>query len=469
MKMIMSRINTLPMKWRITLWSALWMCVFFLLYNSVQYLVLDRWILAQEENGIRKNMDEILVYYADNDSKDVASGKNFLDKVNQPDQFIRILDKNGAPLFTVNGNLPDSWVKPEKVDANTLVSLWHEQDHLLVMRSPIRTDEFIGTIEIVRNLENYERLNHILLLVMAIGGLGGAAFSMFAGVLLGRQLVKPVARLSETMEKITHNGLGERVEYWDNKDELSNLSFIFNNMMDRLEEVFQQQNRFVEDASHELRTPIAIIEGHLNLIARWGRNDPTVLTESLNASLDELARLKNLTHDLLASSEATSEQTSTEQADIYKIVHHVVDGFAVIHPEFVFQIDIDALKHRAAAIRGYHLKQILMIVLDNAIKYSGDKKDIKIAGDALDDQTVQIQIRDKGLGIQAVHLPRVFDRFYRVDEARSSKQGGSGLGLSIAKRLVEAYCGTIQIKSSEAQGTIVSFILPIFKDEAGQA
>jgi two-component system sensor histidine kinase ArlS len=468
MKMMMSRINTLPMKWRITLWSALWMCVFFLLYNSVQYLVLDRWILAQEENGIKKNMDEILGYYADNDSKKVTSGKNFLEKVNQPNQFIRILDMNGEPLLTISDDLPESWVSPEKVNANTLISLWHEQDHLLVMRSPIRTADFLGTIEIARNLESYERLNHILLLVMAIGGLGGAAFSMFAGVLLGRQMVKPVARLSETMEKITHNGLGERVEYMDNKDELSNLSFIFNNMMDRLEEVFQKQNQFVEDASHELKTPIAIIEGHLNLLARWGRDDPRVLTESLNASLDELARLKNLTHDLLASSEAVNELPSTERADTYKIVHHVVDGFAVIHPEFVFQIDIDALEQRDAAIRGYQLKQILMIVLDNAIKYSGEKKDIKITGEVLDDQTIQLQIRDKGFGIQAEHLPRVFDRFYRVDQARSSKLGGSGLGLSIAKRLIESYRGAIRIRSSEAKGTIVFLMIPMFKDEAEQ-
>jgi two-component system sensor histidine kinase ArlS len=460
MRTSLRRINALPIKWRITVWASLWMCIFFLLYNSVQYLVLDRWTLAQEENALKKSMDEILGYYADNGSREVTASRSFLEKVNQNNQLIRVLDADGKALLIISDGLPDQWVRPEPVNSTILVSIWHEQDHFLVLRSPIHIGSFKGTVEIVRNLENYEKLNQILLLVMALGGLGGITFSTFGGVLLGRQFVKPIARLSKTMGKIKYNGLAERVDFIDNKDELSKLSQVFNEMMDRLEESFHQQNQFVEDASHELRTPIAIIEGHLKLLVRWGKDDPSVLNESLNASLEELARLKNLTQDLLSSSQAEPIRSEGEQADPVRVLIKVVDDFSVIHPDFIFDVETRSLSGIRLAISANHLKQIIMIVIDNAIKYGGNQKTIRITGEIITENTVQLQITDSGLGISDEHIAHVFDRFYRVDKARSRKVGGSGLGLAIAKRLVENYQGSIQLTSVEHKGTVVTITLP---------
>jgi two-component system sensor histidine kinase ArlS len=464
MRMGFMKINALPLKWRLTVWSSLWMCIFFLLYNLSQYWVLDRWILIEDRNAIRTSMDEIQGYYADNGSRNVQDSRNFLEKANQRNQLIRIVDREGNVLLAISDDLPEKWVRPESVDRTVLTSTWHEKDHLLVMRSPLTVGSFTGTIELIRNMENYERLNQILLLVMAIGALGGIAFSTFGGILMARQFVKPIAGLSETMGKIKHGGLTERVEFADNKDELSRLSQVFNEMMDRLEASFQQQNQFVEDASHELRTPIAIIEGHLTLLARWGKDDPSVLQESLKASLEELSRLKNLTQDLLASSQAESIKAESEVSDPKRIIGKVVDDFAVIHPEFTFEKDNSLSEDVRLAIPEHHLKQILMIVLDNAIKYSGQRRKIVISGMRHLDLEVQLQIADSGVGIAPEHIPHVFDRFYRVDKARSRRIGGSGLGLAIAKRLVEAYGGTISLESVERQGTVVTITLPAAAD-----
>jgi two-component system sensor histidine kinase ArlS len=460
MRIRLRTINTLPIKWRITVWTSLWMCIFFLLYTSVQYLVLDRWTLAQEEKAIKKSMDEIKRYYVDNGSRDVAASQSFLEKMNENNQLIRVLDANGKALLTISNGIPDQWVRPQSANSTLLINEWHERDRLLVIRSPIHIGSFKGTVEIVRSLENYERLNQILLLVMMLGVLSGITFSMFGGVLLGRQFVKPIARLSNTMGKIKYSGLAERVEFIDNKDELSKLSQVFNEMMDRLEESFHQQNQFVEDASHELRTPIAIIEGHLKLLVRWGKEDPTILNESLNASLEELARLKNLTQDLLASSQAEPIHSENEQAEPVSVLYKVVDDFSVIHPDFIFEVESRSLSGVQLAISANHLKQILMIVIDNAIKYSGKQKAIRITGETLMEKTVQLQITDRGMGISEEHITHVFDRFYRVDKARSRKVGGSGLGLAIAKRLVENYQGSIQLTSVEHEGTVVTIILP---------
>jgi two-component system sensor histidine kinase ArlS len=459
MRKVLRTINALPIKWRITTWISLWMFIFFFLYSSVQYFVLNRWTLAEEEISINKSMNEIMEYYTDNGTGEVAASRTFLEKINQTHQLIRILDANGEVLLTISNGVPEQWVRPHKVSSTLLDSVWHGQEHLLVLRSPINSDNFTGSIEIIRNLENFEKLDQFMLMVMILGGLGGIAFSTFGGVILGRQFVKPIAGLSNTMEKIKYNGLAERVEYIDNKDELSKLSQVFNEMMDRLEESFHQQNQFVEDASHELRTPIAIIEGHLNLLKRWGKDDPAILNESLNASLDELARLKNLTQDLLATSQVELMHIENEHVYPSSVIFKIADDFSIIHPDFNIDLDLQAITGIQVAISFNHLKQIVMIVIDNAIKYSGTQKKIKITGEIFTDNTVQLQIIDQGIGVSPEHIDRVFDRFYRVDQARSRKAGGSGLGLAIAKRLVENYQGSIRLSSLINQGTTITITL----------
>ncbi|MEC0091061.1 HAMP domain-containing histidine kinase [Paenibacillus macquariensis] len=456
----LTKINALPIKWRITVWTSLWMCIFLLLYSSVQYLVLDRWSLLEEEHAIQKSMDEIVGYYTDNDSRDITASRGFLEKANQKDQLIRLVDRDENSLLTISDNLPDQWVLPKSVNTMTLESVWHNQEHLLILRNPIHIGSFTGTLEMVRNLENYEKLNHILLLVMIIGGVCGIAFSTLGGVLLGRQFIKPIAKLSTTMGNIQHNGLAERVDFIDNQDELSKLSHMFNEMMDRLEASFKQQNQFVEDASHELRTPIAIIEGHLKLLSRWGKDDPAVLNESLQASLEELARLTKLTQDLLASSHVEAIGIENDQAELSVILMKVVNDFTIVHPNFIFDVNYHSLSNIHLAVSANHLKQILMIVIDNAIKYSGNQNTIRIAGGTWTDNQVQIQIADRGIGISEEHIHHVFDRLYRVDEARSRKVGGSGLGLAIARRLVEGYRGHIHLTSALQQGTVVTITLP---------
>ncbi|WP_168123137.1 HAMP domain-containing histidine kinase [Paenibacillus sp. HB172176] len=467
MRNLLNRLRALPFKWRITVWVTLWMCVFFMLYNSVQYLVLDRWILAQEEDSIKKSMDEIQVYYANSGAKEISQGKSFLEKVNEKDEMIRIIDRDGNLVLIIGDEKMNSWVLPMRPASSKLRSLWHDQDHILVISRSIQAGDFEGTVEIVRNLENYEQLNHLLLLVMIIGGLCGIAISAFSGVLLGRQFVKPIGRLTIAIQNIKRRGLSQRVEFHNNGDELSQLSAMFNGMMDQLEEAFQQQHQFVEDASHELRTPIAILEGHLNLLKRWGKDDPAVLNESLHAALEELTRLKHLSQDLLAASESNAVSQEWNQADLSPLVIKIVDDFSLLHPEFAYDVDTQSLSRVKLAITEHHLKQILTIVIDNAIKYSRDKKHIRVTGTAVppenhkhvQDHMYRVEIIDYGPGIPEEHLPHVFDRFYRADKARSRAIGGSGLGLAIAKKLVQKYEGTIRLSSSE-QGTIAIIELP---------
>jgi signal transduction histidine kinase len=232
-------------------------------------------------------------------------------------------------------------------------------------------------------------------------------------------------------------------------------------MMDRVEHSFNQQKQFIEDASHELRTPLAVLEGHVSLLKRWGKHEPEILDESLEAITQETKRLQGLVKELLDLTRAESLQTQTPaQTEIASVLEHVVRSLEVLYPEFLFDLQNTAEEQVKIAVQPEHVEQILFIVLDNAIKYSTQQKRIDILAQQYDDKLV-IEITDYGEGIPAKDLPFVFDRFYRVDKARSRKVGGTGLGLSIAHRLMTAYHGTIGMRSEEGKGTTVELRFPI--------
>jgi two-component system, OmpR family, sensor histidine kinase ArlS len=234
--------------------------------------------------------------------------------------------------------------------------------------------------------------------------------------------------------------------------------------MDSLEDSFLQQKQFVEDASHELRTPLAIIQGHLMLLNRWGKNDAAVLDKSLKSSLKEVERLTNLVQELLELSRAENSlinPVDAEPINVWTTVQHVVRNFEVVYSDYEFKIK-HFHENLYVNISSRHLEQILIILLDNAVKYSKKEEKEVVIDCSLINEKVSLKVMDKGIGIPKEDIPYILNRFYRVDKARSRKQGGLGLGLAIAKRWVEKYHGTINIESKEGEGTNVTIVLPLF-------
>ncbi|CAM2870886.1 HAMP domain-containing histidine kinase [Paenibacillus sediminis] len=454
----------LPIRWKLAVWASLLLCILFLLYNGVQYLVINKWMMNQEENAITKNMDAIQGYFKQKDetAEEIPNSRSFIEDINQTHQMIRILDDKGTPILTVSDNLPDTWVRPQVAHSTRMISAWHLEDHLLILRSPLILNHFTGTIEIVNDLEITDRLSDVLLAVMFAGGVGAILLSALGGIFLSKQLIRPIQSITDTMIKIKQKGLQERVHFLDNSDELSNLAKVFNDLMDQLEVSFQQQKQFVEDASHELRTPISILEGHISLLNRWGKYKPEILEESLSVSSQELQRLKGIVNELLelTRAEAETPNTAVPSINISETIQYNLTNFAKLYPEFVFKQDLEQIIEVHVRIVPQHLEQILVILLDNAVKYSVHEKEIKVAGFVKGDR-VWIQVIDKGIGIPQEAIPYIFDRFYRVDKARSREQGGTGLGLAIAKRLVRRYNGEIDVISTENVGTTVMIGFPI--------
>lgn len=462
MKQLKHHIRNLPVKWKLTLWSSMLLFILFFLYNILQFVIIDHWTLNYEKKQIDRQVKEIEAYFSNentNFSADtIENSREFLTNINDKNQMIRILDAKGKVLVTVSRDFNPNWVVPKTVDQSETSITRHLEDKVLVQRMPITTRTFTGTIEVGQNFEAFDHLMKLIFLVMVAAGIGGLLLCFLGGTILAKQLLLSVQAMTDTMNKIKTNGLKERVPVHENNDEFAKLGLLFNELMDNLETSFAQQKQFVEDASHELRTPLAIIQGHLSMLNRWGKDDPAILQKSLDSSLKEVERLNKLVSELLELSRAESEQmypAASEPVHVNSVIEQVAQNFELLHADFQFDRQLHA-NDAYVSIPSSYLEQILVIILDNAIKYTKEHEKYICLQSEIEEDKINIIITDHGVGIPESDLPYVLNRFYRVDKARSRKQGGNGLGLSIAKRLTEKYNGRIMIDSKEQEGTKVA-------------
>jgi two-component system sensor histidine kinase ArlS len=464
---IASFLHNLPIKWKLTLWSTFLLFVLFASYNLLQYVVLEHWTVTYEKQQVSHQLQEVQAYLTDKkenlSTETISESQGFLSSINDRHQLIRILDDKGQPIVTVSNEVESDWIAPEHVVSQQYTVKQHHEDRLLVMRQPIQFGSFTGTVEIVRNMEVFDKFIDKVFVVMVSAGVGGLLLSFFGGRIIANQLLSSLQTITDTMHRIRTNGLMERVPVRDNRDELAELGRLFNELMDDVEESFMQQKQFIEDASHELRTPLTIVHGHLSMLNRWGKHNPEVLQKSLQSSLKEIDRLNSLVAELLELSRAESEQTHSvviEAADVDDITERVTKNFEVLYPDFVFECQLEAENTRASMPARY-FEQVLVILIDNAVKYAKEQEKQVVLRSGITNEHIFIRVEDKGIGIPQAELPYVLHRFYRVDKARSRKQGGNGLGLAIAKRLIEKYGGRIMLESQEGEGTVVTLLLPI--------
>lgn len=324
----------------------------------------------------------------------------------------------------------------------------------------------IGYLQVENSLNAYYKSYNQFKLVCFFAMLLVILTSGLLGYFLSYFLLQPLGDIHDTVKEISKDPTKNiRVPVTGRNDELAELTAMFNEMLDRMQRYIDQQSQFVGDVSHELRTPVAIIQGHLEMLQRWGKDDPKVLNDSLAASLSETKRMKNLVQEMLDLSRAEQVEINfrNQRTVVNDVVHQVYNNFQMLYPDFTFTLDDDLNSPVTSNIYRDHLEQVLVILCDNAIKYSQERKEVHISL-SRGMNTVEIGIQDFGEGISPEDAKKVFDRFYRVDKARSRKKGGNGLGLSIAKRLVEGYHGSITLESSLGAGSLFRIILPIVND-----
>lgn len=256
-----------------------------------------------------------------------------------------------------------------------------------------------------------------------------------------RQGLLPLRRLTETMERITESGKLETIAVDDGKDEVTTLSHGFNHMIERVEGTMEQQRRFVADVSHELKTPLTVIEGYAKLLQRWGQEDESVRAEAIDHILTESRQMRNdLIEPMLELNRfASLEQVDQEDIDLAELGEVLTERFLRSHGTHVpIKANGSWYGHRES------LQRILVILIDNSLKYA-EETSLHLTSD-------RIEVRDRGPILTEEIRARLFDRFYRLDEARD--RSGSGLGLAIAKEVADLNGWTIGSKPNDPDGSV---------------
>jgi signal transduction histidine kinase len=271
--------------------------------------------------------------------------------------------------------------------------------------------------------------------------------------------------MTTAAEKMSANNLSDRINLAGTKNEFKDLAAVINRMLDRIERSYNSQKQFVSDASHELRTPIAVIQGYANMLERWGKTDTSVLDEGITAITQETASMKELVERLLflARHDKKTLLLETEHFDPTEIMFTVFRDAQLLSAAHKFELKAD--KHCTINGDKGMLKQLLRILIDNAIKYTPPGGKITLALN-VEEKDCVISVQDTGQGISKEELARIFDRFYRSDKARKLQSGGHGLGLSIARIIVVAHGGVITVRSKVDAGTTFLVRLPFVAENA---
>lgn len=316
------------------------------------------------------------------------------------------------------------------------------------------------TVQIASSLVEYRgellKLRNVLLALVPIGVVVAAA----AGYFLAGRALAPVERITTSAQRISGSNLSERITTDRSDDELGRLAATLNAMVRRLAESLEATRRFTADASHEFMTPLAQLRTEAE-VALQAERPAAEYADVLRSVIDEVERLSRLAGQLLALAKEDAEavESHPEECDLHAVILASVGAVRPAAEIAHVKISFDATTRATISVDADRLRQVLDNLLQNAVRYNRPGGSICVDLQT-DPQQVTIVVADTGIGIPADALPYVFDRFFRVDQARSRRAGGTGLGLSIARTLTEKIGGVIEVESAVGQGSTFRVVLP---------
>ncbi|WP_375106351.1 ATP-binding protein [Lysinibacillus fusiformis] len=451
------RRQSLQKKWMLTSSSVIFLS--YTIICVVVYISLHTWLLNDEESKVERTSRDIISFLQsqgpDITIQQIQQNTGLLKSIVDRDETVRMFNADGVDILRINNTSAAAPLNSMQEIFETTI----DKQDVLVMNEPIRLGFFQGYVQVVHPLNGFQSLMHYLLTAMLIAGLGALVLSGSIGYYLANYLMKPLRELRASMKMVMDQGFNEPIQLtYTSHDEIGDLLKMYNAMMNELQISFTQQQQFVADASHELRTPIQAIEGHLSLLKRWGKNDPAILEESIDTSLTEIARMRKMIEELLELARR-EEKDEMSEANAQSVIEAVIDEMRLVHPKARILLSKND-EMGPLFITENALSQIIRNIIENAIRYCGKIPKIQISISVAGNYAC-LEIADNGIGIAKDNIPFIFDRFYRVDEARNRQIGGTGLGLSISKMLLEKYNATVEVKSEVNIGTVFSLKIPL--------
>nr|WP_242822999.1 HAMP domain-containing sensor histidine kinase [Syntrophobotulus glycolicus] len=461
-----------------------------------QYVIMSEFIYQNKAVSIQEQMKAIspgvwdnLILNAKDSGQIIGDNKNnnFPMKPDRlpyfmtPDSTVAFVDAEGN-YYVISNSTADGRTPPQ-LDLTTyenssqfkygrayqIVNGGTNSEELVVLHPVFERGQRIGTVQVSMGTAPLkEILYHILIAFLSL-----SLLALIAGILafipVLRKTLVPLSKMAETVEQINSGNLAERFPVEQGQIEIDQLAGSFNRMLERLElsfkaeqEAKEQMRRFVADASHELRTPLTSIHGFLEVLLRGAVNQPDKLEKSLKSMLTESERMKKLIQDLLQLAKLDrTPQIELKEGRLDNLIKEMEPQLKMLAGLRKVTINLgSALRCRFDEDK---IKQVILNLFQNAVQHT-EAEEGRIELSLKDTANgVEIEVKDNGPGIAAKHLPYLFDRFYRCDSSRTRKHGGSGLGLSITRSIVELHGGTIKVATVEGKGTAFQVGLPLNK------
>lgn len=457
---------TLKRKWALTSASVLF--ISFALVCVILYIAINSWLLNEEKSSVTRSMDDLTAFFETRGSNltinEIQHNTSLMNSIVDKNQTVRILNADGIEILRLNNTSEEITDLPQNIPLKgyTIQQVKVDGADSFVAIGHLRLGNFDGYLQLTHPLTSLASLMKYILTSMLLMGIIALIASWFISSALATLLLQPLKRLSSDMKRVAAHRFEEPIQVTvDSQDEIGDLVKVYKQMMTELESAFLQQQRFISDASHELRTPIQVLEGHLSMIQRWGKDDPEVLEESLKTSIDEVKRMKQLIEELLELARHEAKDIS-QGAIVVEQTEIVMKEMKTIAPNAEINLHYNEGFHNARVMISENAyRQILHNLLQNAVRYTSSIPSINIYL-TFDLNNCTIVIEDNGIGMSPESLEHIFERFYRVDKARSREHGGTGLGLSIVKMLIDKYDGTLDVSSVLNEGTTFTVRLPLF-------
>src|ERR1700676_3790260 len=351
---------------------------------------------------------------------------------------------------------PASEQLPNGLRVRLASSPHHLHDHLVILR-------------VAHNEEPMWQELREFAVVLLIGLPVGVLLAGLGGYALARKALAPIDAMTRETQKISADDLGARLSIKNRGDELGRLGSVLNAMLGRLQGAFEQLRRFTADASHELRTPLTAIRS-VGEVALQEAKAPAEYRDVIGSMLEEVDRLTRLVDSLLVLSRADASHVQINCVDtsLLSVAEEAAFTLEVLAEEKGQKIEVEGNRNLFVFADRLILRQAIVNLLDNAIKYSPTGSSILLRVRTGEGSTAILEVVDQGPGIPGEHQPYVFDRFYRVDKARTREWGGAGLGLSITRWAIEAHGGEISLSSKGGDGCTFRICLPIASDTPSQ-
>lgn len=445
----------MKLKTKIRLFSSLFMLALIILVNTSIYFLFYKISADTELEQVKDQTNTIIETLQANPE---IPNNQLLSAFLPENGIIRVVGEKGEELIpTITKREAFTELKYEFANYEKKEITKDEAgNHIAVVYKPIIWDTGeVVTLQVANYLLGLDDVMQTLLYVLIAASIIMLIPTIVAGNLLSRFILQPIQKLIDAMRVNMKEENWQTIDVQNkSKDELYDMEKTFNEMIEHLKGSFTKQEQFVSDASHELKTPISIIKSYAELLKRRGKSHPEVLDESIEAIYSETERMQQLVNQLLDLAK-NKQVFPFEKIDIVPIAKKV---FQVFKNAYDREINID-IDFPSIIVEGNseQIEQVLYILLSNAITYSNDKILLRITEQ---NKIATISVIDKGPGISEEDQERIFDRFYRVDKARTRKTGGTGLGLPIAKEIAGAHGGTLTLTSKQGEGSIFSIEIP---------